>query len=86
LSQSENCHEWQVKVLSIIFFVLFAGNFWTSYSVVRRKFRDALNKNLGWVKFKYQDWKKLRTPSEEKNTNGDSKVIGDASTAKNKDN
>lgn len=65
LSLSDMCHEWQVSVLSVIFFVLFAGNFVTTYKVIRKKFRDRV-RNLFWLKYKYSDWKKLKGPSDRK--------------------
>ena len=65
LSLSDMCHEWQVSILSVIFFVLFAGNFITTYKVIRKKFRDRV-RNLFWLKYKYSDWKKLKGPIDRK--------------------
>ncbi len=70
--------EWQVYALSLIFFVLFAGNFLTTYMVIRRKFTERIG---GWMKYKYYDWLKLKTPStattqnnnNNNNNNGDKK-------------
>ena len=48
-------HEWQVYVLSIIFFVLFFGNISTTLSVLRDKFREKPRPML--LKQKYQSLK-----------------------------
>jgi hypothetical protein len=39
LSYHPECKEWQVPVLSVIFFLLFSGNTWTTLGVVRQKLR-----------------------------------------------
>lgn len=64
LSLSEDCHEWHVFVLCIIFFVLFAGNFVTTYIVIRKKLKDRIGNNISWIRYKYADWKKLQSPGE----------------------
>ena len=64
LAQEDFCHEWQVPILSVFFFVLFAGNFITTYMVIRKKFKKGINDNLNRLKYKYYDWKKLKTPAE----------------------
>lgn len=61
--QSDICNEWQVAVLSLIFFVLFCGNFFTTYMVIRKKLKNRLS-NFFDIRHKYSDWKKLVTPSE----------------------
>lgn len=50
--------EWQVYALCGIFFVLFLGNFLTTYVVIREKFAHRLYSSR-WLKFKYKDIKKL---------------------------
>ncbi len=55
LSYTSTTHEWQVFVLSIIFFVLFLGNFLTTLSVLREKFREKTRPIL--LKEKYQSFK-----------------------------
>jgi hypothetical protein len=59
---SNACSEWQVYALSTIFFILFAGNFLTTFKVIRKKYQ--ITNNLHWLKYKYYDWKKLKSPSE----------------------
>ena len=66
LALSTGFQEWPVVALSFIFFILFLGNFITTYGVIRSKFRAGINKNIDWLKFKYYDWKKLKTPSEKR--------------------
>lgn len=42
LARHERCKEWQVWVLSVIFFVLFLGNFWTTGLVIKQKLQKRL--------------------------------------------
>jgi hypothetical protein len=58
--------EWQVYALSLIFFVLFAGNFLTTYMVIRKKFKERIG---GWIKYKYNHWLNLKIPIEIKKSN-----------------
>lgn len=64
---SDFCNEWQVIVLSFIFFVLFLGNFFTTYMVIRKKLKNRLANlfDANRIRHKYSKWQKLRSPSEE---------------------
>ncbi|OQV17512.1 Transmembrane protein 120-like protein [Hypsibius exemplaris] len=42
LSKDPRCHEWQVGICAIVFFVLFLGNTVTTLIVVKRKFQQGL--------------------------------------------
>jgi len=55
LAHASTTHEWQVLVLSIIFFILFLGNISTTLSVLRDKFREKSRPIL--LKEKYQSFK-----------------------------
>ncbi|CAF1129042.1 unnamed protein product [Rotaria sp. Silwood1] len=55
LAHAPTTNEWQVFVLSIIFFILFLGNFLTTLSVLREKFREKARPIL--LKQKYQSLK-----------------------------
>jgi hypothetical protein len=55
LAHASTTHEWQVLVLSIIFFILFMGNISTTLSVLRDKFREKTRPIL--LKQKYQSFK-----------------------------
>ena len=55
LAHLASTHEWQVYVLSIIFFVLFLGNICTTLSVLRDKLREKTRPIL--LKEKYQSLK-----------------------------
>jgi len=55
LAQISTTHEWQVMVLSIIFFFLFLGNILTTLSVLRDKLREKTPPSL--LKQKYQSLK-----------------------------
>jgi len=55
LAHASTTHEWQVFVLSIIFFVIFLGNFLTTLSVLREKFREKPRPIL--LNEKYQSFK-----------------------------
>ncbi|CAF2931046.1 unnamed protein product [Rotaria sp. Silwood2] len=55
LAHAPTTHEWQVYVLSIIFFILFLGNISTTLSVLREKFREKARPIL--LKQKYQSLK-----------------------------
>lgn len=55
--------EWQVPALSLIFFILFSGNFITTYMVIRKKYKERVVKNFDFL-YKYTNWIKLRSPSE----------------------
>ncbi|CAF1081180.1 unnamed protein product [Rotaria sordida] len=55
LAHVPSTHEWQVFVLSIIFFILFLGNVLTTLSVLREKFREKARPIL--LKQKYQSFK-----------------------------
>jgi len=55
LAHASTTHEWQVLVLSIIFFILFLGNISTTLSVLRDKFREKTRPIL--LKQKYQSFK-----------------------------
>lgn len=55
LSHDPMTNEWQVFVLSLFFFVLFLGNFLTTLSVLREKFRGKARAAL--LKQKYQSFK-----------------------------
>lgn len=60
---SKDCNEWQVIILSVIFFILFCGNFFTTYMVIRKKLKNRLS-NFFDVRHKYSDWNTLTTPSQ----------------------
>lgn len=62
LTNTMSQDEWQVPALSFIFFVLFAGNFITTYMVIRKKYKDRVYKNFDFTK--YKSWIKLRLPFE----------------------
>jgi hypothetical protein len=55
LAYASTTHEWQVLVLSIIFFLLFLGNISTTLSVLREKLREKTRPIL--LKEKYQSLK-----------------------------
>jgi hypothetical protein len=55
LAHEPSTHEWQVYVLSIIFFILFLGNISTTVSVLREKAREKTPPIL--LKQKYQSFK-----------------------------
>ena len=55
LAHESTTNEWQVFVLSIIFFVLFLGNISTTLNVLREKFRDKTPPVL--LREKYQSLK-----------------------------
>ncbi len=55
LAHASTTHEWQVFVLSIIFFLLFLGNIFTTCNVLREKFREKTRPIL--LKEKYQSLK-----------------------------
>jgi len=55
LAHESTTHEWQVFVLSIIFFILFLGNILTTLSVLREKLREKTRPIL--LKQKYQSFK-----------------------------
>ncbi len=55
LAHASTTHEWQVLVLSIIFFLLFLGNISTTLSVLREKLREKTRPIL--LKEKYQSLK-----------------------------
>ena len=55
LAHAPTTHEWQVYVLSIVFFVLFLGNISTTLSVLRDKVREKTRPIL--LKQKYQSLK-----------------------------
>lgn len=52
-----------MAVLSLIFFILFCGNFFTTYMVIRKKLKNRLS-NFFDVRHKYSDWNTLTTPSQ----------------------
>jgi hypothetical protein len=55
LAHVSTTHEWQVFVLSIVFFILFLGNILTTLSVLRDKLREKTRPIL--LKQKYQSFK-----------------------------
>ncbi|CAF0716651.1 unnamed protein product [Adineta steineri] len=55
LAHESSTHEWQVYVLSIVFFILFLGNILTTLSVLRDKVREKTRPAL--LKQKYQSFK-----------------------------
>jgi hypothetical protein len=55
LAHASTTHEWQVFVLSIIFFLVFLGNISTTWSVLREKFGEKTRPIL--LKEKYQSLK-----------------------------
>ncbi|CAF1420009.1 unnamed protein product [Adineta ricciae] len=79
LAHLASTHEWQVYVLSIIFFVLFLGNICTTLSVLRDKLREKTRPIL--LKQKYQSLKtflstnyhrRTRSYQQERSRQGDS--------------
>ena len=67
ISQLPECEEWQVLTLSIIFMVLFIGNFYTTYVVIRSKLRGHLRKQIRDIsnfRYKYIDRKNLFTSQQ----------------------
>lgn len=60
----ESCNEWQVIALCIIFFILFLGNFITTFVVVRRKYSDRISDKIKRIKLTYSALKNMRSFSE----------------------
>jgi flagellar biosynthesis protein FliQ len=55
LAIDEQCTEWQVPALSVIFLVLFLGNTWTAIIVVRQKVHEKLKQTVHFAyKHKYR--------------------------------
>lgn len=65
LSMLPICQEWQVLALSIIFFILFFGNFVTTWIVIRKKIRDRVRDLSRW-RYKYMHWGNIEAPLDEK--------------------
>ena len=50
--------KWILKILSLLFFILFLGNFITMYSVIRRKIRQRI-RDVQWLRHRYESVKTL---------------------------
>lgn len=57
LAHVSTTNEWQVWILSVVFFVLFLGNISTTLNVLREKFREKTPPIL--LKEKYQNFKRF---------------------------
>ncbi|CAF0770671.1 unnamed protein product [Brachionus calyciflorus] len=66
ISLSESCHEWQVTVLCIIFLVLFCGNFYTTFIVVRKRYSTKISDKIKRLKATYNVLKSQRSQEAEK--------------------
>ncbi|RNA17989.1 transmembrane protein -like [Brachionus plicatilis] len=64
ISQMDNCHEWQVMALCIIFLILFLGNFVTTFVVVRRKYSNRISDKIRRIKSTSGALKYLRSFSD----------------------
>jgi len=52
LSKDPRCHEWQVSICAVVFFILFLGNTLTTLLVVKTKFQKSLEDNQLRTKYK----------------------------------
>ncbi|CAF4384592.1 unnamed protein product, partial [Adineta steineri] len=59
-SNAEPNPDWQfmLKILSAIFFILFLGNFFTMYMVIRRKISERIH-DIQWLQHRYESVKTL---------------------------
>jgi hypothetical protein len=59
-SETEPNPDWQfmLKILSLIFLILFLGNFITMYMVIRRKIRERIA-DIQWLQHRYESVKTL---------------------------